>query len=125
MKKSAGNLARMEAALNTLPPHLALPDPLPPPANAAPLVSRTTRNIQEPEAGRILVTAQCVPIVLCLVQRILGYDVVHVELEEGIHRAKNQARQKIDAAKLKNEKLEKIKEATTDVCPSYSNFELN
>ncbi|KIY74346.1 hypothetical protein CYLTODRAFT_439259 [Cylindrobasidium torrendii FP15055 ss-10] len=114
MKKSAGNLARMEAALNALPPRFALPDPLPPPANAVPIVSRTTRNIREPEAGRVLVTAQCVPIVLCLAQRILGYEVVRVELENGVQRAKDQGRQKIDAARLERERFEKIKEATSD-----------
>ncbi|GLB37681.1 hypothetical protein LshimejAT787_0407320 [Lyophyllum shimeji] len=86
---------------------LSIPDPLPPPANAA-VYTRTTRSARDPSGSQSAIviahSAQMIPIVEALIEASLTTTAVREELESGVKEAKEMTREVKDCIKAENEK---------------------
>jgi len=114
IKASRANLSRIWVTLAALRTEFAtvdnkliFPDPLPPPQHTK---IRTTRSGALNPAGiSVTSTAQLVPVVLPLIEMVLGAHAVRDEFEEGAKEAKERAKEEREQTKAIREQWEEAK----------------
>ncbi|KAH7888731.1 hypothetical protein F5I97DRAFT_1803661 [Phlebopus sp. FC_14] len=92
---------------NSRSPHFfsSLPDPLPPSESATVIRTRSGRSSVHTEGVNVGRTAQLVPVVAVLVNAAVETEAVREEIEAGIQKGKERARDAREAYRLENERF--------------------